>query len=110
MAIVRPYCSQGFLQRFCFADRVFVKQVMDLFVGCQEPQPVCQLKTLMGDIVAFPYPAAAYCRLVDDLHGYARLDIRIGAVGETFDQVPVAKAQVLGNQKPKPNYCPAYFF
>jgi hypothetical protein len=48
-------------------------------------------KTLMGDIVASPYPVAAYCLLVDDLYGYARPDIRIGAVGVFFEQVPIAK-------------------
>jgi len=93
--------SQGDLKGLGLGDGVPFEHLMDGLIGGDKRQAVGQFEALLAERAIAPDAGSAQSRLVDQLEGQARIEMRAGPAGPGLKQVPRAQAQMLGRQKPE---------
>jgi hypothetical protein len=97
--------SQGDLKGLGLGDGVPFEHLMDGLIGGDKRQAVGQFEALLAERAIAPDAGRAQGRLVDQLKGQARIEVRSGPAGPGLKQVPRAQAQVFGRQKPETDLC-----
>lgn len=90
--------SEGDLQALRIGDGVYAEKLMDSLVGGDEGQAVRELEALLRERAAAAHAGGAQRGLVNELKCQARFDPLARLTGPTTEQLPSARAQVLGDQ------------
>jgi hypothetical protein len=92
---------QGRLQGASVGHAVGIQELVDGGVAGDKRQAVGDLEAALAQAAAIAHPGDAQGRLVDQLEGQPRLNLRGGLARPSAEQVPSAQAEVFGHQEPE---------